>query len=204
MVSMNPWMIGLVTAIAAMLLRSGFRRHGWARAGFIALTIVVLLGAFWYMTVQAGKRIQSQENASAVPSLPSIPAVPDPGSVRWHGNVTIPKSGGLNLDQVPPKPGRSPDVKLGTGPDQIQGATYGGHPNLAPWNSRRVGTPDSFACLLQLSVSPQLRMTVRPGSTVCLQTAAGGAATLTFTSVNGAHGADSAEATIWSEQEARR
>lgn len=195
-------MIALVTGIAAMLLRSGFRRRGWASFIYIVLAIAVLLWAVWYAAVRAGEQAENQLSNSLGKNTPSIPAPPTTGPVRWQGRVTLSSSGGLSLDQVPPKPGRSPDVRLGTAPDQIQGTVYGGQVNLAPWTGRTA--PDPLACLLQISVSPQVRMRVRPGSTVCLQTAAGRVASLTFTRVNGAHGSDSAEATIWSEQVARR
>ncbi|MBO0804430.1 MAG: hypothetical protein J2P25_15310 [Nocardiopsaceae bacterium] len=195
-------MIGLITAVAAMLLRSGIRRRGWGRFIYIVLAIAVLLWAFWYGMVKVGERAENQLSKSTGQSVPSVPAAPAGGPVRWHGHVTISSSGGLDLDQAPPKPGGSPDIKLGTAADQIQGAIYGGKVNLAPWSDRTA--PDSMACLLQIAAAPRLRMTVRPGSTVCLQTASGRIATLTFTSVGGDHGSDSAEATIWSERVARR
>lgn len=43
-------------------------------------------------------------------------------------------------------------------------------------------------------------MTVRPDFTVCVRTAAGRIAALKFTSVNGDHGTDTAEATVWTKQ----
>lgn len=88
---MSPWTIGLVTAMAAMLLRSGFRRHGWARFIFIVLAIAVLLVTVWYAMVKAGEQAESRENAAIGKIFPSGSASPPsaPGLVRWHGRVTI-------------------------------------------------------------------------------------------------------------------
>lgn len=57
---LSPWMIALVTAVAAMLLRAGFRRHGWARFVYIVLAIAVLLWAVWYAAVKAGEQAENQ------------------------------------------------------------------------------------------------------------------------------------------------
>lgn len=205
MIGLSHWKIALVSVVTGLLIRGAIRHRGWGRAIYIVLAAATLLGGTWFYLLQADQRIQNQENAAAGAAASAVPSIPDiqpDGLVRWHGRVTLTPSG-LSLDQIPPKPGRAgrADIRL-SGPDQVQGAVYGGQVNIASWGGSRAGAPDQLACLLRLSTAQRTRVTVRPGSTVCLQTASGLVATLTFTTVP-AHGPGTATATVWTGQEAR-
>lgn len=186
----NPLFYGLVIFVIAMLLRAGFSRRGWARFTCLSLTVVVMLGAIWYQLVRVGNAAQSQVS-SAVPSLFS-------GPVRWQGRVTIPPSGGLALDPVPPKPtsGSRADINAGpAGQDWITGGENGDGLGVAPWTDHT--SPNETGCLTQLAASPQSKITIRPGTMVCVQTAAGRTAALRFITVAGNHGDDVAQAVVW-------
>lgn len=63
MVGVPLWQIVIVCVVAAMLFRGAVRSRGWNRAVCIVLAVVVLLGAFWFMMVQAGEQVQRQEGA---------------------------------------------------------------------------------------------------------------------------------------------
>jgi hypothetical protein len=198
---------GLVVTVA--LIVSGLRRHGWVRSARIAAAVVVLLLTFWFDLVRVLDTGQSQSReqsaatshqATANKALQNLQnaVAPGPGTVRWHGRVVIPASGGLKLDPVPPKPGNGTDSDITIGPsgqDQISGSVASIVVNTARWTGPAF--PDQGQCSMQITSDPQLQITVRPGAVVCVRTAAGRIAALKFISVTGDHGSDVAEATVW-------
>jgi hypothetical protein len=199
---------GAALAIVVTLIVNGLRRRGWSRFRCLAAAAVVLVLTFWFDLVRVldSDQLQSQEQSAvasqqaqagrALQNLQS--AVPGPGTVRWHGRVTISPSTGLELDPVPPKPGNGTDSDINIGPsgqDQISGSATSPLVNTAPWAGPAF--PDQGQCSLQLESSPQAAITVRPGDIVCVRTAAGRIAALKFISVTRAHGSDVAEATVW-------
>jgi hypothetical protein len=207
--------VGLIGAVAAILLVTGFRRRGRARALCIVLAVAVLVGGFWYELVRATAPLAAQESTAAgqaakglptVSSAASSSAVPTsavspsalPDGAVWQGRVTITPSAGLRLDSVPPTAGQGGDydVTVGTSAqDQISGSKTSQYGNLASWTKST--PPSEEDCLAQMMSSPQPKLTVHPGTIVCVQTASGGFAVLTFVSVTGDHGADVAQATLW-------
>lgn len=202
----------VVSLIAAVL-----RRHPrlfyirFVRATVVAIAVatvpVMLALPFLVNLLQGIRQVQSQMQSAqasevagasqAAQSLQNVQdllnsATPGPSTVRWHGRVVIPASGGLELDPVPPKPGSSADSDVVAGSygqqDQISGSA-------APWTGPAF--PSQGQCSAQIASDVQFLITVRPGSVVCVQTAAGRIAALKFISVTGDHGSDVAEATVW-------
>jgi hypothetical protein len=198
---------GLV--VTAALIVSGLRRHGWARFARIAVAVVVLLLTFWFDLVRVldTGQLQSREQATAASQQAAVgkalqnlqnAAAPGSGTVRWHGRVVIPASGGLELDPMPPKPGNgaNSDITIGpSGQDQISGSVISPVVNTAQWTGPAF--PSQGQCSTQIASDPQLQIAVRPGAVVCVRTAAGRIAALRFISVTGDHGSDVAEATVW-------
>jgi hypothetical protein len=197
--------VGLIGAVAAILLVTGFRQRGWARVLCIVLAVAVLLGGFWYELVRATAPLAAQESTAAgqaAKGLPSIssaaPSSAAPDGAVWQGRVTITPSAGLRLDSVPPKAGQDGDYDVIVGAsvqDQISGSKTSQYGNLVAWTKST--PPSEEDCLAQMMTSPQPKLTVHPGTTVCVQTASGGFAILKFVSVTGDHGADVAQATLW-------
>jgi hypothetical protein len=192
--------VGLIGAVAAILLVTGFRQRGWARVLCIVLAVAVLLGGFWYELVRATAPLAAQESTAAgqaAKGLPSISSAAPDGAV-WQGRVTITPSAGLRLDSVPPKAGQDGDYDVivrASVQDQISGSKTSQYGNLVAWTKST--PPSEEDCLAQMMTSPQPKLTVHPGTTVCVQTASGGFAILKFVSVTGDHGADVAQATLW-------
>jgi hypothetical protein len=171
----------------------------------IVLAVAVLLGGFWYELVRATAPLAAQEStavgqiAKGIPTISSAaPSSAPPDGAVWQGRVTITPSAGLQLDSVPPKAGQDGDYDVIVGAsaqDQISGSKTSQYGNLAPWTKSTA--PSQEDCLEQMMTSPHPKMTVHPGTTVCVQTASGGLAILKFVSVSGDHGADVAVATLW-------
>lgn len=202
---------GAGLSVTLTLIVSGVRQHGRARFACFGAAVVVLLLTYWFDLVRAldtaqvqsheRSAVASQEGAAskAVQNLQHA-VMPGSGTVRWHGRVVIPASGGLRLDPVPPRAGNGAgsDITIGTGPsgqDQVSGSVASLVVNTAPWTGRAF--PGQGQCATQIASDPQLQLTVRPGAVVCVRTAAGRIAALTFVSVSGDHGSDVAEATVW-------
>lgn len=188
-----------VFAAAAILLVNGLRRKGWARLTCIAMAVIVLLGGFWHALVRATAPLASQQSSAAGQSVQGLPTIRSvgPDGVEWRGRVTISPSAGLDLDSVPPKPGTDSDSDVRIvppGQDRVTGGENSGG-FIAPWTGRT--PPRQSDCLAQVMSDQEARVTIRPGSIVCVETPAGQIAALKFVSVTGDHGTDAAEATIW-------
>jgi hypothetical protein len=189
----NSWISVAAATVTAILVVNGLRRHGWARFSCLSVAVVVLVGAAWFELARVGNSVQSQENSSVSSKVA--------GPVRWQGRVTIPPSGGLELDPVPPRPGSGSSADINAGPagqNWITGTENSDGLGIAPWTG--AAFPGQAGCLTQLISSPQSKITIRPGAMVCVQTAAGRTAALRFVSAGGQRGSDVAEAVVWQSQ----